>query len=215
MKRMIKLLALALAALCLCAVVLSCDSGDIETETDTEVEYGGMPEYSSEQLSSYVKPFEYTGLTVYAKFGQTRQEALWSEILNRVEIIEYPTEQVEYYLSQERAKYRYFAKRDGIEYQELLEALGVTEESMREGARALVKDDLALLYIMTDAGITLSDGEVSSHTDKYAEKLSEIYGYDAEYVKQNMSEQIYDAMLSDKTMEFLLSKNNVYTTESK
>ena len=215
MKRMIKLLALALAALCLCAVVLSCDSGDTETETDTEVEYGGMPEYSSEQLSSYVKPFEYTGLTVYAKFGQTRQEALWSEILNRVEIIEYPTEQVEYYLSQERAKYRYFAKRDGIEYQELLEALGVTEESMREGARALVKDDLALLYIMTDAGITLSDGEVSSHTDKYAEKLSEIYGYDAEYVKQNMSEQIYDAMLSDKTMEFLLSKNNVYTTESK
>ena len=210
-----KLLALALAALCLCAVVLSCDSGDTETETDTEVEYGGMPEYSSEQLSSYVKPFEYTGLTVYAKFGQTRQEALWSEILNRVEIIEYPTEQVEYYLSQERAKYRYFAKRDGIEYQELLEALGVTEESMREGARALVKDDLALLYIMTDAGITLSDGEVSSHTDKYAEKLSEIYGYDAEYVKQNMSEQIYDAMLSDKTMEFLLSKNNVYTTESK
>lgn len=215
MKRMIKLLALALAALCLCAVVLSCDSGDTETETDTEVEYGGMPEYSSEQLSSYVKPFEYTGLTVYAKFGQTRQEALWSEILNRVEIIEYPTEQVEYYLSQERAKYRYFAKRDGIEYQELLEALGVTEESMREGARALVKDDLALLYIMTDAGITLSDGEVSSHTDKYAEKLSEIYGYDAEYVKQNMSEQIYDAMLSDKTMEFLLSKNKVYTTESK
>lgn len=132
-----------------------------------------------------------------------------------MEIIEYPTEQVEYYVSQERAKYRYYARRDGMEYEELLEALGVTEESMYENARALVKDDLALLYIINDAGVTLSDGEVAAHTDKYAERLSEIYGYDAEYIKQNMSEQIYDAMLSDKTMEFLLSKNTVYTTQSK
>lgn len=215
MKKKIKLLSFILAALCLSVALFSCKKNDTEADTDTEAEYGTMPEYSQGAIGAYVKPFEYTGLTVFAKTGETRSQALWNSILNSVEIIEYPTEQVEYYVSQERAKYRYYARRDGMEYEELLEALGVTEESMYENARALVKDDLALLYIINDAGVTLSDGEVAAHTDKYAERLSEIYGYDAEYIKQNMSEQIYDAMLSDKTMEFLLSKNTVYTTQSK
>ena len=215
MKRMIKACALTLALLSLGTALLSCKETEGK-DTDTELEsYAGMPEYDLEGLGGYVKPFKYTGLTVYAKVGETRQEALWEEIVAGMEIIAYPSEQVEYYAAQERAKYRYYAKRDGIEYEALLEALGVTEETMYEAARGLVKDDLALQYIIKDANITLSDAELSEHTDKYAERLSEIYGYEAEYIKANMTEQIYDTMLSDKTMEFLLRSNTVYTSMSK
>ena len=215
MKRIIRGMALVLALLSLSCVFVSCKDTDTNVDTDTEVELGKMPEYDEGAMYSYVTPFEYKGLTVYAEFGESRQEALWSQILDSVQVVAYPEAQVEYYFAQERAKYRYYANRDGIDYEELISALGVSEESMRERARALVKEDLALMFIIKDAGIVLTDEEKALHTDKYAEKLAEIYGYDKEYIKTNMSEQMYDQMLSDKTMEFLLGNNTVYTTESK
>lgn len=211
MKNFIKLLSLSAALICLCGAVLSCKDANTDAETDADTEFLTMPEYGAEELGSYVKPVRYEGLTVTAREGETAQAALWRYIVDSAEITEYPAEGVEYYVSQERAKYRYFAKRDGIEYEELLEALGITEESMRERARALLKDDLVLAYIINDASISLTQEEKALHKDKYAEMLVGIYGYDAEYIKKNMSEQIYDAMLSDKTMEYLLSKNTVLT----
>ncbi len=211
MKNFIKLLSLSAALICLCGAVLSCKGNDGSTETETDAEPVSMPEYSAEEIGSYIKPVKYEGLTVKAREGETAQAALWRHIVDSAEITEYPEESVEYYVSQERAKYRYFAKRDGIEYDELLEALGITEESMYGRARELVKDDLVLSYVINDANMVLTQEEKALYTDKYAEMLVGIYGYDAEYIKKNMSEQIYDAMLSDKTMEYLLSKNTVLT----
>lgn len=215
MKRMIRAIALSLALMCLLCAFVSCKDTDTNVDTDTALELGKMPEYDGEAIDSYVKPFEYKGITVYAEPGESRQEALWSQILESVRVVTYPEAQVEYYFAQERAKYRYYANRDGIDYEELISALGVSEASMRERARALVKEDLALMFIIKDAEIALTDEEKALHTDKYAEKLAEIYGYDKEYIKTNMSEQMYEQMLSDKTMEFLLGNNTVYTTESK
>ncbi len=212
MKLMIKAAALALAVVTLGAVLISCknDQGDGEgTEAES---YMQMPEYDIDNIEAFIKPFEYTGRTVYAAAGETRQEAIWNDVVKSAEIVSYPREQVEYYVSQERAKYRYYAKRDGIEYEELLEALGVTEEAMTERARALVREDLVLEYIIKDAKIILSDEEKQTYADKYAEKLTEVYGYDKDYIKDNMREQMYDAMLSDKAMEFLLLNNTVHTT---
>ena len=212
---MIRAIALSLALMCLLCAFVSCKDTDTNVDTDTALELGKMPEYDGEAIDSYVKPFEYKGITVYAEPGESRQEALWSQILESVRVVTYPEAQVEYYFAQERAKYRYYANRDGIDYEELISALGVSEASMRERARALVKEDLALMFIIKDAEIALTDEEKALHTDKYAEKLAEIYGYDKEYIKTNMSEQMYEQMLSDKTMEFLLGNNTVYTTESK
>lgn len=215
MKLIIKAAALSLAVITLGSFLLSCKNDQAEgdgTETDG---YISMPEYDVDNIGSYIKPFEYTELTVYAEFGETRQEALWKNIVESADITVYPEAQVEYYVAQERAKYRYYAKRDGIEYEALLEALGVTESSMTERAKALVKGDLVLEYIIKDAKITLSEEEKRTHADKYATKLTEVYGYDKDYIKSNMKEQMYDAMLSDKAMEFLLLNNTVYTTTSK
>lgn len=214
MKNVFKAAVLAVACLFILSAFIGCKEKD--GGNDTEVEsYSGMPEYDGENIESYVKPFEYTGLTVYVGFGETKQQRLWDTIVSSAEVIEYPQAQLEYYAEQERAKYRYYAKRDGIEYSTLLSELGVTEESIKETARAYVKDDLVLEYIIKDASISLTDDEKTALTDKYAEKLATVYGNDAEYIKTNMTEQIYDAMLSDKTMEYLLLNNTVYTNQSK
>ena len=213
MKLIIKAAALFLALVTLGTVLLSCKNDQKDGTDGTEAEsYISMPEYDIDSIEAYIKPFEYTGRTVYAKSDETRQEALWNYIVKSVEIITYPTEQLEYYTAQERAKYRYYAKRDGIDYEELLEALDVTEATMTERAKALVREDLALEYILKDAKITLSEEEKQTHADRYAEKLTEVYGYSKDYIKANMKEQMYDAMLSDKAMEFLLLNNTVHTT---
>ena len=179
-----------------------------------ETQGGGLPDYDIENIGNYVKPFAYTGHTVYYTIDESAQEKVWRSVLGGVEIISYPTAQVEYYAEQERAKYRYYASRDGVGYNELLNALGVTEEGIYEKARAFVKDDLVLAYIAKDAKITLSDEEKAKHYERYVDWFAGL-GYDRSYVSQKMSEQIYDMMLKDKIMEFLLKNNTAYTTQSK
>lgn len=179
-----------------------------------ETHGGGLPDYDIGNIEKYVKPFKYTGYTVYYGMSESKQEKVWEAVLGGAEIIAYPTAQVEYYAEQERAKYRYYASRDGVGYNELLDALGVTEESIYENARALVKDDLILAYIAKDAKISLSDEEKSKYYEKYVGWFEEL-GYDRNYVYENMSDQIYDMMLKDKIMEYLVKNNTAYTPQSK
>ena len=202
---------IAMTAIALCFA--SCSSGNAE-ESEPEVSYGEMPEYDVENIESYIKPFTYKGLVLYMTYGEKAQEKLWSEISESAEVIKYPEAQVEYYAEQERASYRYLAKRDGVDYDALLEGMGVTEESIYSKARGLVKDDLILAYIIKDAGLSLTEEEKLLYFDKYVEKYVTAYGYDKEYVKTNMADQIYDSMLYDKTMEYLLLNNIVNTTQS-
>jgi len=214
MNKIIRYGAVALVCLSVLSIYTACDKNTTAPDIESE-NYFGLPEYDAEKMDDYIKPFEYTGLTVYAQGMETRQEALWRTLSDSVEVLSYPQEQVEYYAAQERAKYRYYADRDGIEYEKLLEGLGVTEEGIYGRARELVKDDLVFEYIVLNADIRLSEEEKLTHLDRYAEKLTEVYGYDKEYIKSNMIEQVYDAMLYDKTMEYLLLNNTVHTTMSK
>ena len=208
-----------MSALLVCAS-LFCAMGCKKQENEAPAQFdgvsgGGLPEYDTENIGEYVKPFEYTGHTVYYTLGETAQEKLWSAISEGADIISYPAAQVEYYAEQERAKYRYYASRDGVGYNELLAAMGVTEESIVQKAKALVKDDLILAYIVKDADISVSDEEKTELYGKYVEHFAELYGYDKTYVSEKLTEQIYDAMLYDKTMEYLLKNNTAHTTQSK
>jgi hypothetical protein len=183
------------------------------SETDETSAFTGLPEYDVEKLDSYIKPFDYTGLDVTVGKNEKTPDKVWNTISDSAQIIAYPTLQVEYYAEQEKIKYKYYSAEYGIDYDELLDSLGVTEESIYEAAKSMVKDDLVLEYIVTDANITLSDAEKSEHLDKYAEKFVELYGYDKEYIKANMQDQLYSAMLYDKTVEFLILNNNVLKAE--
>ena len=78
---------------------------------------------------------------------------------------------------------------------------------MTQEAKALVAMDLIVLAVQKDAKIALTEDEKARLFDKYAEKYVQDFGYDLEYVKENLSDFIYNSMLYDKTTEYLILKN--------
>ncbi len=167
------------------------------------------PSYDGTRLSEYLDPVAYEGLTVAVAEGESKSEAIWRAVLLGASVKEYPAEQVAYYREQLRLEYEYLADREGVRYEDLLALRGVTEEDLSEEARAMVKSDLVFLWILSDAGIALSDAEVSAHYDRYADRYVERYGYDRAYVDGYLREQVLESMLFDKTMEYLILHNTL------
>jgi len=164
--------------------------------------------YDEERLSEYIAPFAYTGLTVELSSADAlKSEAVWHLILSRAEVLSYPEDAVNYYAEQRRDTYRYYAEKNDWSYEQALEFFGVSEEAILAEAREMVKGDLVYRYIVKEAKIVLSDGEKSAQLDRYVKKYAEDYGYSEEYVRENMKDLIYDSMLYDKTMEYLIVNN--------
>ncbi len=186
-----------------CALV-SCLSS---CRTDGETETDGVS-YDDALLDESIQPFPYTDLTVTLSSADAlKSEAVWEVLLRSAEVISYPEEAVEYYAEQRRDTYRYYAEKNDWSYAQALEFFGASEESILTEAREMVKGDLVYRYIVKDAGITLSEDEKAAQLDRYVKKFSEDYGYTEDYVTENMTELIYDAMLYDKTMEYLIVNN--------
>ncbi len=152
-------------------------------------------EYDLSRLDEYVTLDTYVGLTVsLASADEAKGEAVWRAVVERAQISAYPQEQLEYYAAQERAKYRYLEQ-------------DVSEDSVLAEAKRLVKEDLVYRYVLRDTGMVLTETEKDTLYDRYAEKYVESYGYSAEYVRENMSELVFESMLYDKTMEYLILNN--------
>lgn len=165
--------------------------------------------YENVHVSTAVKLGEYKGLTVTLLEGESEAQAIWRIIGESSEILEYPKDQMDYYLSQSRARCEYYASVHGVSYEESLSALGYTEESMIEEAKALVASDLVGIAIRQKEGITLSDDEKDRLFNKYAQKYAYDWGYNLAYVKDSLKEEVFDLMLYDKTSEYLV-KNNTF-----
>ena len=180
----------------------------VACQNNKESEQEGVV-YDEERLSEYVAPFSYTGLTVTLESADSlKSEAVWSLILSRAEILSYPEDAVEYYAEQRRDTYRYYAEKNDWSYEQALEFFGVSEESIIAEAKNMVKGDLVYRYIVKDAGISLTEKEKSAQLDRYVKKYAEDYGYTEDYVRENLLDLIYDSMLYDKTMEYLIVNNN-------
>ncbi|MBQ7383301.1 MAG: hypothetical protein IJV72_00730, partial [Clostridia bacterium] len=87
------------------------------------------------------------------------------------------------------------------------------EEDMIAEARELTRDDLVFAAVVKAENISLSDADKQNNFDKYVEKFVNSYGYGEEYVRENMSEQIYETMLFDKMLEKLITLNKFASTE--
>ena len=193
------LLLLALVAT-LATALLSCQK---EKEQTTE-----RVTYNDTKLDEYIAPFVYEGLTVTLSDADAlKSEAIWTKLLSEAEILSYPEDAVEYYAEQRRDTYRYYAEKNHWSYEQALEFFGVTEEAILTEAREMVKGDLVYRYIVKDADITLSKDEKSAQWNRYVKKFAEDYGYTEDYVEENMQDLIYDSMLYDKTMEYLIVNN--------
>lgn len=171
--------------------------------------------YDSDQVLQCVRLEAYTGLEiVLSDENSSKSDAVWNDVLRRAEILAYPEEQVAYYVSQSCLQYRYLAQRDGVDYEDMLDYLGVTEESILAEAKQMVKGDLVYRYIVLDAGIALTDEEKETLFARYAEQYVKQYGYTEEYVTEHMADLVYDSMLFDKTVSYLTTHNTFVTETS-
>lgn len=198
--KFLRVAAAALALVCLC-MTFGC--------SDKEDSDDNILEYENVDVTEIVKLGEYKGLTVTLLEGETKAAAVWRVIFDSSEVLEYPAEQLDYYVSQTRARCKYYASVHKVSYEEALAAMRYTEESIVSEAKGLVAADLIGIAIRADADISLTDDEKARLFDKYAEKYASDWGYNLAYVKDSLKQEVYDLMLYDKTTEYLI-KNNTF-----
>ena len=204
MRLYLRLAALVLVTVCLVALFASCGRAD-EAASDGETDIN----YSDVDISEYIGTVTYKGLEV-ALDGEnaSKEDALWGAILDNAEIKAYPEDKVRYYFEQEKASYMYLVNNDEDAYGTFLKVRGITEEDMLRDAKEMVAKDLIWRLIAENEGITLTDEEKETLFDRYVEKYVKDYGYGKTYVTANMPDIIYESMLYDKTMEYLILNNN-------
>ncbi len=214
---LIKIFALLLVcALCL-SVFAGCKKDDVTVDDGTDNGSDNTApklDYSQINIDEYVKSVSYKGLTLTVNGeGASKETAIWEALLGTAVIEKYPESAVEYYFAQTKDYYMFIANNDPEAYKLLLKSRNMTEEDLVAEARELVKKDLVYLYIVEKEGIAITEDEKQSLFDRYVAAYVSEYGYSAEYVKANMSELIYDSMLYDKTLEFLIL-NNTFTADN-
>ena len=199
-----RLLCVALAVLCLLSLC-ACFGEEAQSTKGQKLDILGM---ELGQIKNYIEIGKYKGLEV-STAENTRDGAIWAAVEGNFSLKEYPEQHVLYYAEQLRVEYRYYAEQDGKSKDEIDALLEESEESILAEARALTKSDLVYAAIVKLEGISVTEDEKAALFDRYVEKYVSVYGYGAEYVKQNMADEIYSSMLYDKTTEFLLTNNNV------
>ena len=199
MKNVIRRALVISLALIMLISMFSCKKDD-ENEP---VDFAAM---SDDELNSFVELGEYKGLTLTLG-SATKDEAVWAAVKKNATLKAYHEEQVEYYISQQRAQYAYYAEQAGMSYEEMLSEVGATEQSIKETAEQMTLGDLVYHALLRAEGIELSEEEKGKFFERYLEKFVADYGYSREYVEENMVEEIYESMLHDKATEFLITNN--------
>ena len=208
MKRWIYAIGLCLLVLGLAVGLLSCESEPKEPLADT------TPTYDTERLNEYLRLDAYTDLSVLlAGADESKGDAVWQAILSRAEVLSYPEEALDYYVRQEREAVAYYADEHSLTKEEAMARLGLSEESILASAREMVKSDLVYEYVRNDAEITLTEKEKSELFDRYVGRIAAQHGYDEDDVRERMESLVYDAMLYDKTMEYLILHNTFTVVE--
>ena len=214
MKKTLKATALLLVFLLGTMLVLSsCDKIFPQNGDEYQTEELKAPDYSDITLSEHITLGEYKGIKValggVTSVDMTDDLVLWEAIVNGAVVIKYPEKALSYYEEQTTRLYMSYAEEGNVSYDELMSSLGKTSADIENEAKEYVKSDLVQLAIIESEGLHLTDNEKARLFDKYAEKFAATYGYSEEYVKEQLANEIYDAMQYDKMMEFLLLNNEI------
>ena len=121
MKKAIKLFSLFFVLTLSLTLLFSCK--DNQNEQNDEPKYTELPAYDTSKLSDYIEPFEYTGLSIEKAEGTSDADAVWSAVISNAKIKLYPKDQLAYYEEQEIIKYKYFASKEDVDYDELLKSI--------------------------------------------------------------------------------------------
>lgn len=162
--------------------------------------------FSLSELEEFVKIGEYKNISISLN-GKSKEEAINDYLVKNSKIEKLPEGAVEYYNAQLEEQYKYHAEQAEREYKELLEELSLSESALLEQAKSLVIKDIIFTTIQKKEGIALSSSDKERFFDRYVEKYAELYGYEKAYVKEKLVDEVYQTMLYDKTMEFLILNN--------
>ena len=201
--------------LCFSVMLISCknenvNEGGAAVVTDTVVPL----DISSLDVSEYIVLGKYKDMTIEYKLSQgEKSDILWKTIVDNTTVKKYPEQQVDYYYNQIKAKYIYLANSNNETYEKVLEYVGETEESILAEAREMTLDDLVTAAIFELESVELTEKEKSDNYDVYVRIFTEMYGYSEEYVKSNLTDELFDMMRYDKMMEKLVMMNEFVVLE--
>ncbi len=166
-----------------------------------------ISEFSLSELEEFVEIAEYKNVSI--PLGKkSKEEAISDYLTANSKLNKLPEDAVKYYNAQLQEEYKYYAEQSGREYGELLSELGLDEEALLKEAKDLVYKDI-IFAIIQKREIPLTDSDKEKYFDRYVTKYAERYGYFEEHVRENLKEEVYQTMLYDKTMEYLIINNNV------
>ena len=137
-----------------------------------------------------------------AKYKNDKMSLIFKAIIDAAQLVSPPTELVDNYYQQDVEYYKYYAPSYGMTYEEMLEYVGLTDESLRARAEANAMKDIAVYSIAKAENITISDAEYEEKLVAYAESQ----GYTKDeilemYTKKELIDQftynaVYDAIES-------------------
>ena len=176
-----------------------------------------MPEMTDEMIAGMGMEFqtvdaykegmkEYLQTTCDEQNKSNRESTVWETVYALCEVKDAPSELVEDAKTRIKANTEKYAEYYQMELEEFIQqSMGVTmeeyETQVEEASQASAKEKLAVAAIAKQAGITLTDEDVST----YAQEEYESFGYDsveAMYADVG-SGPYYDYVLAEKVNEYL------------
>ena len=142
---------------------------------------------------------------------QSMKSSAWMTAVENAQILDYPQEEVDSYVEQMTTYYQQYAETYGMEFADVLESMGMTEDTFSEQALAyaqsMVGDELVLYAIVRAEDLSLSQSEYDEGVAAYVEmfgaesqeQLEEYYTVDV----------LYESLLWDKTLQFLMDNAQV------
>lgn len=92
--------------------------------------------------------------------------AAWANFCTTTEFFKFPQDRVDYFYEQLTDSYEMYASMYGMEYDEFMETMGLTEDSMLEEAKNGVRNWLVLDYICEKEGVTKDSDVYNEYLQK-------------------------------------------------
>lgn len=145
-----------------------------------------------------------------ASWQQEMQSAVLEALLEQVEVVSLPEDDVNEYYNQIDEYYRQIAEMYGVEFEEFLTSyMGMTEEEFiqqaTESAEDYIKQSLALELIAEKEKLTVTDKEY----EEEVQKMASDYGYEDDvdgFVEQYGEDVIRKSLTEENVLAFLVKK---------
>lgn len=169
----------------------------------------------TDEMAKDLSGGEYVQADKYEEFlrNQLITELLWPQVIENATILEYPTQQVQYYYQQNRNYYEHYANSYDMTYAEFLSYFKLTDSDLYESAKLYTAEDLVFHSIRTAEQISITEDEYDAMIGAYIDDYKDKFGYTDAEIK-NMMPAIEENMLYDKVLKSVVEWSNIVWVDS-